>query len=393
MSSETFPCHVCPNGSVPELSGFTAMRLVTSDCRPWKTQGRLGVCTSCGTVQKETGATWRSQVKAIYDSYKLYPQGNGIEQAVFDKDTGTGVDRSRRLLDQVTRHIAFPAEGRLLDIGAGNGSLLRVFGKINPDWSMIGTETNDKLRDEIEAIPGVEAFHTAAPETLPGIFDLISMLHVLEHIPQPVAFLRGLSKKLGLNGNILIQVPYFCSNPFDLAIADHCSHFTPASLSAVLNAAGYRVLHSGEDWVPKELTVIASPWEDALKSSGPDTFAKPAREAAHAISWLNDVTKIARIAAGQGPVGIFGTSIAATWLYGELNGMVDFFVDEDEARIGNTHLGIPILSPREAPVDVPVILALPTSIGTALAERLDRSGLTLLTPAVASQEAETRLNT
>ncbi len=380
MPSETFPCHICPDGSVRELSDFAAVRLVTSDCRPWDGHGRLGVCTVCGTVQKETNEAWRSQVDAIYDQYELYPQGKGQEQAVFDQATGTGADRSQWLLAQVARHIDFPAEGRLLDIGAGNGALLRSFGAINPGWSMVGTETNDRYRNEIEAIPGVEAFHAAEPGKVSGRFDFITMIHVLEHISRPVDFLHSIKQKLNAGGRILIQVPHFSSNPFDLTIADHCSHFTPDTLPAMLNATGYRVGYGGEDWVPKELTAIATPLEEAAAPAAPDISANPAKDAAQAVSWLNGIAETARAAADEGAVGVFGTSIAATWLYGELDGNVAFFVDEDEARIGNTHLGRPIFSPGESPADVPVILAMPASVGTALAERLNGAGLTLITP-------------
>ncbi len=43
--------------------------------------------------------------------------------------------------------------------------------------------------------------------------------------------------------------------------------------------------------------------------------------------------------------GLFGPSIAATWLYGQTTGNI-FFVDEDQNTIGKKHFNLPIVSPE-----------------------------------------------
>ena len=57
----------------------------------------------------------------------------------------------------------------------------------------------------------------------------------------------------------------------------------------------------------------------------------------------------AREAAGKGEFGIFGTSVAATWLASGLGDAVKFLVDEDPVRDGRLHLGRPIPRPEQVP--------------------------------------------
>ena len=67
--------------------------------------------------------------------------------------------------------------------------------------------------------------------------------------------------------------------------------------------------------------------------------------------------------------GIWGTAIAATWLYSVMNQEVDFFVDEDPNRIGQTHLGRPVYSPEQVPAESHVFIALTPEIATKIVNR------------------------
>ena len=145
----------------------------------------------------------------------------------------------------------------MLDVGCGNGAMLRAFGKATTGWSLAGTELGDKYRRTVESIPGVESLHTCPPEEVPGQFDMVSMIHVLEHIPEPAAFLARLLPKLVPGGLLVVELPHHVANPFELLIADHCTHFAAATATALLERAGLEVLSVAENWVPKELTVVA----------------------------------------------------------------------------------------------------------------------------------------
>ena len=128
----------------------------------------------------------------------------------------------------------------MLDVGCGNGAMLRAFSQAAPGWSLAGTELSDKYRRLVEGIPGVESLYTCPPAEVPGQFDLVSMIHVLEHIPRPAAFLARLLPKLVPGGLLVVELPHHVANPFELLIADHCTHFAAATAAAVLERPGWK---------------------------------------------------------------------------------------------------------------------------------------------------------
>lgn len=364
-------CHICDSPKVERVPGYEAFRRITSDCKLWSKGGQLYICCACGCVQKAIDEAWQSEVEQIYAAYSVYDQSGGAEQAVFEQTSGLASSRSARLLTQLQAHIPLPERGRLLDIGCGNGSFLRTFSTLQPGWTLAGADLGDKYRSLIERIDGVEALYTCDLEEIPGTFNLIAMIHSLEHIPDPKKFLARLWNKLEVGGLYLVQLPDCSQNPFDLVLADHCTHFTKGTLAALLQSAGYEVISAANDWVPKELTVVArksevSPniYPQGLNADSFDPFRN--------LEWLDSFITEARELSTKPSFGLFGTSIAATWLFGELDGQVSFFVDEDLQRVGKTYMERPIYHPRDVPSGSDVLIALPTQLAEGISRRIAR---------------------
>jgi hypothetical protein len=171
-----------------------------------------------------------------------------------------------------------------------------------------------------------------------------------------------------------------------LLVADHCSHFGPAALSKVLMTAGFEVLQVSNEWISKEITAVGRrPTADSTAAAS-DSIPRPAaarREAEVVLTGpktLGRIVEQARALAGPG-FGVFGTSIAATWLHAELGGAISFFVDEDPGRRGREHLGRPILAPEDVPADSRVLVALPAELAARVSARLSRRGVEYLVPA------------
>ena len=370
---KTSLCRICDSSSLEEIEEFAALHQVTSDCRPWPGGGHLVACHSCGTVQKPHDERWASDCRAIYSDYELYSQSSGIEQAVFEADSGMATTRSEQLLQRIAECVSIPRSGQLLDIGCGNGSFLRVFGSHAPQWKLWGSELHSRYRQEIEKIPGVERFHHGPAEELPGDFDWIVLLHVLEHVPNPVQYLDQLRSKLRPNGTLVIEVPHHIQNPFELTIADHACHFSSVVLQRILTRARYAVESFADHWIPRELSALARATDVRESVGSPvDEVSAAASIVRSRVRWLADAADLARQSADQAgcPIGVFGSSIAATWITTELDSSVAFFVDEDPSRVGRTHLGHPILTPKRAPTDVPIYLALPRAQAETIALRL-----------------------
>ena len=100
-------------------------------------------------------------------------------------------------------------KGRILDIGAGVGDFLSV--AKNDGWETFGTEPSEKAK-AIAIKKGV-SFVDNLSQLENNSFDIITMWHVLEHVPELENQISELKRLLKPNGTILIAVPNF--NSFD----------------------------------------------------------------------------------------------------------------------------------------------------------------------------------
>ena len=376
--SNPVACHVC-GGHLAPVGAYPVAEQVTSDCRPWRGENKLAFCVACGVVQKPVSGEWLEEIQKIYSAYAVYEQGGGADQASFDAVTGGAMARSERIVAWLGSRGQLAAHGSMLDIGCGNGAFLQAFGKANSGWAMMGLELDARNKERIEAIPGVTRLHVGPLGSLGQKFDLIVMIHALEHIPGPDTFLREIVRSLKPGGRLLIQVPDLHTSPFDLLIADHCTHFSQAALSRLVIAAGYEVRHVDPTCVATELTLLAEPAAAGVMARcEPSTLANDALAAQGHVEWMHQVLRQAHETPGQ--VAVFGTSISGTWLASALGGKVSFFVDEDPHRVGRTQLGKPIYSPAQAPQGVDILMPMQKRVAAAIAKRLASFRLNLIEP-------------
>lgn len=373
-------CGICGGGTLEEMADYRGLRRVTSDCRPWPAGGRIGICRGCGCVQKPADDAFLAEIDAIYRGYTIYHQGAGAEQAVFEQASGLPASRSVKLLGTFQRQAGLGAVGRMLDVGCGNGATIRAFGTVAPGWTKAGTEFDGKYRAQVESIPNTEPLHVGPLEDVAGTFDVITMIHVLEHIVDPVAVLQTLRGKLAPGGRLLIEVPHHPANPFELLIADHRTHFTADTLVRALSAAGYEIVSVAEDWIPKELSVVARAAGSGVHVPPPGDAAAARARITASLAWLRSTADRLRALGASGPVGLFGTSIAGTWLAAEAGDTIAFFVDEDPARAGRSYLGRPVYAPAHVPAGSRVFVGLPPAVAAGICSRLARPGVAFLSP-------------
>ena len=100
-----------------------------------------------------------------------------------------------------------PNKGRILDIGAGTGDFLSVAKK--DGWQTIGVEPSTKAKS-IAIKKGV-SFVELTTELENNSFDVISMWHVLEHVPDLDKQIKELKRLLKPTGTLIIAVPNFKS--------------------------------------------------------------------------------------------------------------------------------------------------------------------------------------
>lgn len=98
-------------------------------------------------------------------------------------------------------------KGRLLDIGAGTGDFLLV--AKNNGWETTGVEPSDRAK-AIAKNKGI-SFVELTSELESHSFDVISMWHVLEHVPDLEKQIKELKRLLKPSGTLIVAVPNFKS--------------------------------------------------------------------------------------------------------------------------------------------------------------------------------------
>lgn len=368
----TAACHICGSHLLQTIPGSNDLLYVTSDSKPWMKSMTIAFCNQCHILQKKVDQEWMQDVQKIYDSYTIYQQGCGSEQAVFDNSCM--LPRSQRLVKELFSHINISNEGRLLDIGYGNGAFLRAFSEAWPNWILAGTELDDKNLVKAEQIKGVQKLYSCPVVDIPGEFDIISMVHLLEHIPNPAKLLNDCQSKLKKGGILILEFPGWLKSPFDLLVADHCTHFTEDNIEQLLYRVGYEIELVTMNFIPKEITVVArkgkNKMADKIESIGKQNLYHRAEKT---IQWLDATYNYAKeIAKKANRFGLFGTSNAAAWLFGGLQNSVSFFVDEDPNRIATTCFGLPVYAPEDVPNGSEVFIAMPYEFAEQIKRRLSQ---------------------
>ena len=165
-------------------------------------------------------------------------------------DVGFG-DRLRALWVRRRIRDAFPAwtgSGRLLDVGCASGKFLRQMLAVG--WKIAGIEIDEAAANKARSVTPNIVVGDPAQLSLPAeSFDVITAFHVVEHMPDPLGALRNMLRWLAPGGVIVVEVPNAAGavarvfgrywSAYD--VPRHLVHFTPATMTSLVERAGGRV--------------------------------------------------------------------------------------------------------------------------------------------------------
>lgn len=246
-------------------------------------------CNGCGTL---AAAGDYSKTDSLYEEIYARPQELSI-------GTRAGL---RRILDRLD---GARASGRMLDYGFGAGDLMRE--ARDRGWDVAGIEYSDNARDRARE-DGFDVAKDAAGFS-PGTYDVVTMIEVVEHLPdarkalgeafgllRPGGFLyvttpnaRGLNARfLGLDWSVV-------------GPPDHRVLFSRGGLIALARAAGFRVESvraeglNPSEWRTRQRSA-------GLTTSGPAPAANlnDRMEASRALSIFKRTTNLGLSALGLG---------------------------------------------------------------------------------------------
>ncbi|HSN94057.1 MAG TPA: class I SAM-dependent methyltransferase [Anaerolineaceae bacterium] len=154
--------------------------------------------------------------------------------------------------------------GRTLDIGASSGLFLETL-RENLGAEVVGVELGQAYR-EVAGSKGISMFESleALEASAPKRFELVSLMHVLEHLNDPVERLVEIREELlKPDGYLLVEVPnLYAHDSFEIA---HLTCFSPHTLRQTLAKAGYEVVRFQTHGLPRSktlklfLTVLVKP--------------------------------------------------------------------------------------------------------------------------------------
>jgi len=322
---------------------------VTSDCHVVDDRIRVFRCERCNTLQKIPTAAYLAKVDEIYRTYRSYELTDGHEQVKFQG----GIPRARSdiLLDNVAE--CLPDGGDFLDVGTGAGVFLRaVHKRFGARANLYAHDVTAAAHEALAATLPIREFFAGDLTAIDRRFDVVSMVHVLEHVPTPLAVLEQVGHLLKDDGVFLVQVPDLEETVFDTVIFDHVFHFSPATVLALLREA-FPLCVIPERKIHNETTVLAGKRAGRLaRTNRPTPKPRPIDLArvSRAVRYLTSASE---------PIAVFGVAPTGTFCGALLGPRLACFVDEDAKIQHKRHLDKLILPPDE--VDPGVKVFLPTN--------------------------------
>ena len=258
----------------------------------------LGTCGACGF---SFNAVFRPEA-VVYD--KAYD--NHVASAMF---TRYYHDIATMLIERWGL-----TSGTVYDVGCGKGEFLRILCALAPGIRGVGVDPSCEPVKE----GNFELIDTVFDQSLfTGDTKLVILRHVLEHIAEPVAFLRQLREAMPA-APLYVEVPdlhYILEQrAFWDFCYEHCNYFDPDSLRRALELASFDVVDQQRAFGDQYQWALSLPTAGAPVAARADGATAVARVARYAEQERDAIAAIERRAVDQGGVVIWGMATKGTML-------------------------------------------------------------------------------
>lgn len=202
-------------------------------------------CFGCGLVTQKNSLT-DEDLENIYKHYRDRTIRQETIQRLFKKIKKDKRSENTKRLNWLIRKIKTNSTDTILDIGAGFGiwpdSLKPLAYK-----ELECIEPNEESSDFINSTLKIKCFNIAIEKfNANKQYDLITMIHVLEHIRNPIEILFKIKNMMRNKGFLFIEVPdvtefEYLDKDHDEFNSTHLYFFDIATLYRVITNAGFKV--------------------------------------------------------------------------------------------------------------------------------------------------------
>jgi 2-polyprenyl-3-methyl-5-hydroxy-6-metoxy-1,4-benzoquinol methylase len=225
-------CNICGSGAFRKVRRFEEWKL-----------GREPVfdvtiirCTKCGV---------RRRMPGIADEYE-----EDYHAPYADQGQAIHPHQLSHFADLMTARLRqFDAKDvRFLDVGCSTGRALRLAATLG--FIPTGLDFSKWAADHCSQL----GFETRQGSLLgqwekEGVFDVIHCSHTIEHVPDPVAYVREMSRLIKAGGQVMMAMPNYASLPRLMlgakwgtwCLDSHLWQFTAAQMCRILRAEGFQI--------------------------------------------------------------------------------------------------------------------------------------------------------
>ena len=202
-------------------------------------------CLNCG-LMRQSNILDESETNLLYQLFRSESIRQETPDSYFDRITKMPVEMSENNKRCAWMNGSIPKSGSILDIGCGGGVFLNEFKRFfGLGWDIAGIEPTPEYASLASRRLGVNIETGMFNErSFSGqLFDLITINHVLEHISNPLEFLKNAFALLKPDGAIYLKTPDqsdfgFLPTNHDRFSLQHIWYFRLIDLEKIGLAAG-----------------------------------------------------------------------------------------------------------------------------------------------------------